>query len=346
VPDEAAADRFGGPGPDVEVLVPTAGDSEADSSFSSFSPSSPFSSFSSFLARLESVLARRGGDADFVVVALHEGVTGREDLVQAVAGLVADSPSTELLVFTQHHDAPLGSVRADQLRALTVQLRALGTTASTVGFQDEAGLPPLCALVDELHRRGGVDATATPLDWDTVIKAVPERLHAQLQSVPAARAAWETAHGTGTHAPDSSDEQLRTRLAGRSRDEAAALIAEVICREAADVIGYGTSRSLGADQLFTDLGLGSLMAVELRNRVAARTGLDIPVSLFYDQPTPMDVAARLAETAAAGDGTAPSTDPAPYADAGEATDGTTADTTTETIETTETIDQDTDEEEY
>ncbi|UQA98152.1 SDR family NAD(P)-dependent oxidoreductase [Streptomyces halobius] len=330
VPDEAAADRFGGPGPDVEVLVPAARDGEMDSSYSSL------------LARLESVLARRGGDADFVVVALHEGVTGREDLVQAVAGLVVDSPSTELLVFTQHDDAPLGSVRADQLRALTTQLRALGTNASTIGFQDQAGLPPLRALVNELHRRGGVDATATPLDWNTAIKAVPARLHAQLQSVPAAHAAWETAHGTGTHAPDSSDEQLRTRLAESSQDEAAALIVEVICREAADVIGYGGSRSLGADQLFADLGLGSLMAVELRNRVAARTGLEIPVSLFYDQPTPMDVAARLAETAAAGHGTAPLTAPAPYTDTGEATDETT--TTADT--TTETTDQDTDEEEY
>src|SRR5581483_8816229 len=63
-----------------------------------------------------------------------------------------------------------------------------------------------------------------------------------------------------------------------------------------------------ADRPVLELGLDSLGAVELHNRLAAATGLDLPPTLLVDCPTPAALAERLAP-ALAGDA-APEPEPA------------------------------------
>ncbi|WP_369240562.1 SDR family NAD(P)-dependent oxidoreductase [Streptomyces sp. R21] len=61
--------------------------------------------------------------------------------------------------------------------------------------------------------------------------------------------------------------------------------------------GFGAGES-GSDRwhdrAFTDLGLSSLGGVQLRRRIAARTGLALPQSLVYDFPTPGELIDALA----------------------------------------------------
>ncbi|MFJ9693752.1 SDR family NAD(P)-dependent oxidoreductase [Kitasatospora sp. NPDC101183] len=84
---------------------------------------------------------------------------------------------------------------------------------------------------------------------------------------------------------------LHERLAALSATERQATLLDLVRREAATVLGVGGGpESLGAQQVFKELGLDSLMAVELRRRLAAETGLTLPSTLAFDYPTPTAIA--------------------------------------------------------
>ncbi|MGQ4405882.1 acyl carrier protein [Streptomyces hayashii] len=64
---------------------------------------------------------------------------------------------------------------------------------------------------------------------------------------------------------------------------------------AAGVLGHPSPDGLDVGRDFLDQGFASLTGVELRTRLAAATGLDLPAALIYDFPGPADVAAHLLE---------------------------------------------------
>ncbi|MFF8775226.1 beta-ketoacyl synthase N-terminal-like domain-containing protein, partial [Kitasatospora sp. NPDC015120] len=68
---------------------------------------------------------------------------------------------------------------------------------------------------------------------------------------------------------------------------------ELVRAQAAVVLGHPTPHGLDSRRTFKDLGLDSLGAVELRDRLAAATGLDLPASAVYDHPTPQALAEHL-----------------------------------------------------
>ncbi|WP_285710969.1 type I polyketide synthase, partial [Microtetraspora sp. NBRC 16547] len=88
-------------------------------------------------------------------------------------------------------------------------------------------------------------------------------------------------------------DDLRARLAALPAAEAERRLTEVVRTQVASVLGHGDASTVDMDLTFRDLGFDSLTAVDLRNRLAARTGLRLPAALVFDHPTPLALVAHL-----------------------------------------------------
>ncbi|MFC8907003.1 SDR family NAD(P)-dependent oxidoreductase, partial [Micromonospora sp. NPDC057140] len=105
------------------------------------------------------------------------------------------------------------------------------------------------------------------------------------------------------------------RLAGLSEPEQLATLLRLVRRHTADVLFHDSLEAVPADRPFRDAGLDSLTAIELRNRLAADTGLTLGATIAFDHPRPAALAAYLRDRLTGRDA-APAA-AAPVADFGE-----------------------------
>ncbi|QFZ20340.1 type I polyketide synthase [Saccharothrix syringae] len=150
----------------------------------------------------------------------------------------------------------------------------------------KAGLRPVAtghglAMLDAAL--GTTAVVAAPVDRDA-LRARPDQAPPLLRTLlpvvrPAAR--------NGAPAPD---------LAELTEDERRRVVTDLVHAEVAAVLGLTAPVE---DRPFPDLGFDSLLSVELRNRVAAATGLTLPATVVFDHPTPGALAAFLAGAAGA-----------------------------------------------
>ena len=137
--------------------------------------------------------------------------------------------------------------------------------------------------------------TVADVDWARFAPAFtlrrPSPLIADLPEVRQALAAPGAADGGGAAA--ALQTPLARRLAGRAAAEQARALTNMVRAEAAVILGYPSPEAVAANQPFKDLGFDSLTAVDLRNRLNAATGLQLPATLVYDYPTPAAAAEYL-----------------------------------------------------
>ncbi|MGD9486142.1 SDR family NAD(P)-dependent oxidoreductase [Streptomyces sp. TRM70308] len=131
------------------------------------------------------------------------------------------------------------------------------------------------------------------IDWErfyvafTAIRSSP-----LLEDVPEVREiARAMAEAQGGDAPT----ELVQRLSGLSADEQEGALTELVRECVSAVLGFTGGEAVPVKKAFREMGFDSVTAVELRNRLSARTGLKLPVTTAFDYPTARNLAAFMRE---------------------------------------------------
>ncbi|MEV6863862.1 type I polyketide synthase [Streptosporangium subroseum] len=241
--------------------------------------------------------------------------------VDAARNLVAATKDQSLTAFVLYSSAAGVFGNAGQanyaaanafLDAYATQLRGRGVPATSLawGLWD-AGMGETLTDADrDRMRRGGVlpltaeqglaafdaalgtgTALVVPLVIDTAALREATGAPALLRGL--VRAPARSTAGTA----------LGRRLADLPAEQRVAAVLGLVRAQVADVLGYGRAEDVDPERAFNELGFDSLTAVELRNRLAAATGLRLPSTLVFDYPNATvlagHVGAELADAAPA-----------------------------------------------
>ncbi|MDB1090425.1 SDR family NAD(P)-dependent oxidoreductase, partial [Streptomyces sp. ACA25] len=217
------------------------------------------------------------------------------------------------------------------LDALAEHRRARGMAATSVAWGPwaKAGMAASDEAADHLRRRG-----LRALDPALAVVALDQAVAADSPCLTIADVDWERFAATFTATRPSpllaelpevrdrarttptSGSGLREQLAELHAAERDRVLLDLVVAAVAAVLGHRDRAAVDPGTAFTDLGLDSLTAVELRNRLTGATGLPLPTTLVFDHPTATALAAFL-RTELLGDLT---TEPAPSLSATMATD--------------------------
>jgi acyl transferase domain-containing protein/acyl carrier protein/SAM-dependent methyltransferase len=197
------------------------------------------------------------------------------------------------------------------LEGLARRRRAAGKPALAIAWgpiEDVGYLADRPEIRDTLARRLG----AKPTPAAQALAGLPEMIASGLPVVGLADASWTEARRflpvvatplfsevRAKAGPSMTDEALADRLAEMSQDAALDLLRTVVAEEAARILRLPSG---GVDPMrpLSQLGMDSLMAVELRLALESRLCIDLPLVSLAEGTSVASIAARLAGALNAG----------------------------------------------
>ncbi|MGH3373484.1 MAG: SDR family NAD(P)-dependent oxidoreductase, partial [Actinoallomurus sp.] len=240
-------------------------------------------------ANLDALLA----DADLDAFVLFSSIAGVWGVADHGAYAVANAYLDALAERRRAQGKPATSIAwgvwdafEEESVAREGDLELLRRRGLTLMEPDEA----LAAFTDVLARDDTFVAVAE-VDWERFLpvfaSARPRPLFDELPQAARLRERQDEPAATG------GSPEWAGRLAGMPAERQRQELRAMVAARAAAVLGHADAGRIAADRPFTDLGFDSLTAVELRNRLAAETGVRLPATLVFDHPTPRAVAAFL-----------------------------------------------------
>lgn len=202
------------------------------------------------------------------------------------------------------------------LEGLAVLRRAQGLPVTCIGWGpigDAGYLTRNAAVKDSLASRLG----AEPLTTKAALHMLGRALAAPQSNLAIADFQWSalarllpSAHGPrftalSRHGDDAASgaeslDDFRLLIEGKSLAEVRLLVAQLVTQEVAQILAISPERINPARSLH-DLGLDSLMGVELALGLEKRFGIQVPAMLLNEGPTVERVTARIIERLAAAD---------------------------------------------
>lgn len=195
------------------------------------------------------------------------------------------------------------------LEGLTAMRRHLGLPATCIAWgpigdagylvRNEAvkdslaqrlGKPPLSAAeaLEQLDRALTDESglfTLANFDWNVLARLLPSAAGTRFDILNRRRSEQ-------TQAGEALD--IRSLIAGKTPEEVADVVRGLVVREIAQVLCIGEER-IDSTRSLHDLGMDSLMAVELALGLEQRFGIRLPVMMLSDSPTADNVTARIVE---------------------------------------------------
>ncbi|MGW2292605.1 SDR family NAD(P)-dependent oxidoreductase [Streptomyces phaeochromogenes] len=125
------------------------------------------------------------------------------------------------------------------------------------------------------------------------VGARPDELPALLRGLAPDRSPQDVRQAPATApaaaAAVAADQPLSARLAGLSWEEAGRVLLDLVRTHVAEVLGFDGPEAVVPERGFLDMGVDSLAALELRNRLSGATGEHLSATLIYDYPTIVSV---------------------------------------------------------
>jgi NADPH:quinone reductase-like Zn-dependent oxidoreductase/acyl carrier protein len=180
--------------------------------------------------------------------------------------------------------------RQQGLPALSIDWGIWSDVGSASGAEVSARALPLgiramppqqgLAVLDRVMRRRHPQVAALPVQWTTFSRQW------EGSRTPSFLSELIVPRTSGSMAATPAETQATTRpwTSGSAADRKRALMAHVH-DQIRRVLGWEATRRLDPKQPFQELGLDSLMAVELRNALGQTLGRTLPATLVFDYPT-------------------------------------------------------------
>lgn len=255
--------------------------------------------------RLEKVMAPKAQGAWNLHRAIGDAPVRFFVMFSSLASVVGSPGQSNYAAANAYLDALAHRRRAEGRPATSIQWgpwAGAGMAAETDRAQQAASravhpLIPETALqaFEKILRGDEPETTVADADWSALKRQLPGR------SVPSMlRELAGDAEGAGENQPANTDQAWRAQLLDSGPQQRQELLKEGFLAELARITGIDPGQ-LDVDQPLDTMGLDSLMALELKNKIECQLDIELPMARFLEGPTVTSLAEEAARLLA-GDG--------------------------------------------